>query len=267
MQVKERFLELDFFRGLAVAGMIVFHFFYILDYFEILKSSMFSGWWDVLGQFVRFSFLGLVGVGMVVSYNKVLASCSSGFFWRTNIFCWRAVLRQWRRAGVVLVLALVISLATFLVVGDQYVKFGILHLIAVAIFVLSFFVRLPWVVLIFGVAAIFLGNWLAGFTTDSLFLFILGMKSETIFSIDYFPVFPWISVICFGIFFGNLIYSDEDAGRKTNRRMFLILRGFFGRGFFKPFLFLGRHSLMTYMLHVPVIILFLWIFRIWSGGF
>lgn len=231
-----RFLELDLLRGLAVIGMIIFHLFYLLNYFDVVVSEMFSGWWHVLGQFVRFSFLGLVGVGMVISYSR------SG------------ILRQWRRAGIIFVLALVVSIATLLVIPDQYVKFGILHLIALGIFVLSFVVRLPVIALILGIAAIFLGQWIAGFNTDSLLPFILGAKSETIFSIDYFPIFPWISVVCFGIFLGNLLYAEKEAG--------FNLAGKFSRKIFKPILFLGRNSLMVYMLHVPIIIFLLWVFGV-----
>lgn len=235
-----RFLELDLLRGLAVFGMIIFHFFYLLNYFGVLVSEMFSGWWHVLGQFVRFSFLGLVGVGMVISHNRVQAG-----------FCWKAILRQWRRAGTIFILALIVSLVTLLTIPDQYVKFGILHLIALGIFVLSFVVRLPVFALVFGIVTIFLGKWMAGFTTNSLFLFILGMKSETIFSIDYFPIFPWISVICFGIFLGNLLYTEKGVRWHLEKFVFLPV--------FRPILFLGRHSLAIYMLHVPVIIFLLWV--------
>lgn len=227
-----RFLELDLLRGVAATGMIVFHLFYLLNYFDVVVSEMFSGWWHVLGQFVRFSFLGLVGASMVISYSK------------------HGILRQWRRAGIIFVLALVVSVATLLVIPDQYVKFGILHLIALGIFVLSFVVRLPVFALVLGIAAIFLGKWLSGFTTNSLLLFILGMKSETIFSIDYFPIFPWISVICFGIFLGNLLYAGKFR---------MCLEKFVFQTIFKPILFLGRNSLMIYMLHVPVIIFLLWV--------
>lgn len=243
-----RFLELDLLRGLAVVGMIIFHLFYLLNYFEVMFLQMFSGWWHVLGQFVRFSFLGLVGVGMVISYNKVLGNLPDAQ--RGGIFCWKAVLRQWCRAGIIFVLALIVSFATLLVIPDQYVKFGILHLIATSIFVLSFVVRLPVIALIFGIAAIFLGKWLSGFTTNSLILFVFGMKSETIFSIDYFPIFPWISVICFGIFLGNLLYAGKFR---------MCLEKFVFHMAFKPILFLGRHSLVIYMLHMPVIIFLLWI--------
>src|SRR3989338_3496258 len=99
---QRRFLELDFLRSLAVIGMIVFHFFFILDFYRIYANDMFSGWWHVLGQFVRFTFLILVGICMTISYQR------SHSRWR-----------QIRRGSIVLFFAMIVTLATRIFVPEE----------------------------------------------------------------------------------------------------------------------------------------------------
>ena len=45
MDSNERFFELDLLRGIAIIMMIVFHFFFDLNYFGILQNEMYQGFW------------------------------------------------------------------------------------------------------------------------------------------------------------------------------------------------------------------------------
>lgn len=215
---KKRFLELDFLRGLAVLGMIVFHFFFILDFYQIYSSEMFSGWWHVLGQFVRFTFLILVGIGMVISFER------SHSLWR-----------QVKRGIIVLFFAMIVTLATWFFVPDQYVRFGILHLIGTSIIILSLIVKWHFIALLLAIFAMSLGY----YVRDGIFILF---QNSSIQTIDYFPIFPWIGVVAFGIFLGHNFYTKE------------IARPNFGFLQKVPLMFLGRHSLLIYMLHVPIIL-------------
>lgn len=224
--VKKRFLELDFLRGLAVLGMIIFHFFFILDFYGIYPSEMFSGLWHVLGQFVRFTFLILVGIGMVISFNR------SHSLWR-----------QVKRGLIVLFFAMIVTLATRIFIPDQYVSFGILHLIGTSIIILSLIVRWPFFALLFAIFAMSLGY----YVTDGVFILFHNSSVQTI---DYFPLFPWIGVVALGIFLGHIFYAKERAQPKFN-----LLQKI-------PLVFLGRHSLLIYMLHVPIILAVLFAFGV-----
>lgn len=283
---EKRFLELDLLRGVAVVGMIVFHFFFILDFYGVKESAMREGGWEVLGQFVRFTFLGLVGVGMVISYGRVVAGGR-----------WLAISRQWKRGTVILIAALVVSLATYLFLGEKfYVRFGILHLIAVSIFFWSFFVEWKWAVLVLSLVSFWAGGWSfgkgfgvilnsgagggfgfgAGFGAGGGFGEWLGSFSyflragagfgaqgvSAAQAIDYFPLFPWMGIVGVGIFIGHL-YVD---GRWFKRAHAVVgVGGFPGRvlrwfvGFVGVLQVVGRYSLAIYLLHVPLIVLGLWI--------
>ncbi|MFA5821050.1 MAG: heparan-alpha-glucosaminide N-acetyltransferase [Candidatus Gracilibacteria bacterium] len=198
----------DTLRGLAVLGMIVFHVFFILNYFQISPNDMYAGPWLVLGQFVRFIFIGLVGVSLYLSnspYNK-----------------------QFFRGLKILLCAALISLVTYFFAPDEFVRFGILHLIGVGVILLSPFANSRRLSLTLGLLSLVMTKFLPNFP------YLPGL--------DYFPIFPWISLIFFGIFLGPFF-------KKINLRLPLVD-------------FLGRHSLLIYMIHIPIIIGTLIVFQI-----
>lgn len=251
-----RFPELDLLRGLAVVGMVVFHFFFILDFYGVKENEMFSGWWHVLGQFVRFSFLGLVGVSMVISYERV----SGGR--------WRALLRQWKRAALVFGCGIVITIVTRFAIPEVFVRFGILHMIGVSIFLWSFFVEWKWVALGLSLLSFWAGGWfewlgvadfglsLSDFGINRLGLFFL--KDTELQSIDYFPLFPWTGIVGVGIFIGRVFYGGKgrwareiEASSATGADSYMSMN--------RAISFIGKKALLIYLLHVPVFVGVLWV--------
>ncbi len=235
MNVRKRFFELDLLRGLAVIGMIIFHLFFVLDFFDVLKNDVQRGWFYVLGQFVRFTFLGLVGVGMVISRGRIFAAGGR----RREMF-----FRQWKRALIVFACGMIVTFATYLVIPEFFVRFGILHLIGVSIFLWSFMLGSKWAVLFLSLISLWLGGWIYGDGPIDLFM----MEWFNAYTLDYFPLFPWVGVVGLGIFVGELLYPHGHA--RFNLQ-------FANGGFTKIFLFLSKRSLIIYMTHVPMIILLL----------
>jgi uncharacterized membrane protein len=87
------------------------------------------------------------------------------------------------------------------------------------------------------------------------------LRRPDYYASDYFPLIPWFGVVLLGLFLGNTLYSEN------------------GRNFFLPdwgdllpfrFLqFLGRNSLLIYMIHQPILYglaFFLSIARFWWIG-
>lgn len=226
-----RFIELDIWRGLAVIGMVVFHGVYILNYFGVVSQQLFQGGWELFGNFVRFSFLLLVGISMAISYRNGISRGETIFEIRR---------RQIKRSLIVAFAALLVTVFTFIFFPEGYVRFGILHLIAVSIFVLSFVVERRYRALIIGISIFIIGQF-----------FVWPIFAG---ALDSFPIFPWMSLPALGIFIGYFLYGwlqrnplDEDLAR------FPLL---------VPVVFLGRHALKTYVLHVPILLLLFWLFRI-----
>lgn len=242
--MNRRFAELDVLRGLAVIGMIVFHAFFILDFYGVRESDLRSGIWHGFGQVVRYLFLGLVGIGMAISYKRFLAGgVGRSGLWRK----WQGMRWQWRRAILVFASGMLVSLATVIFLPEAYVRFGILHLIGLGIFVLSFLMWNRWLVLVFAIFSFWLGYFGNLESLDFL-------RVDSYRAIDYFPVFPWIGVVALGIFLGYFLYPNGQSKFHFD----------FANPLFKPVLFLGRHSLLVYLLHVPILVALFVLLRIMS---
>ncbi len=164
----------------------------------------------------------------------VLISGMSSRFSRSNL---------WRGAKL-LVVALALELVTwFLRMPD---RFGVLHLLSVSMLCYGAAERFPnvlparaepWIYLGLG-ALSFLATRLIKLPTDIFWMF--GWYGDDFFSSDYFPIFPWIFVFFFGAWLGKL-----------------VVEGRFPKWFYSfkmPFFpLVGRHALLIYVLHQPVL--------------
>ena len=72
------------------------------------------------------------------------------------------------------------------------------------------------------------------------FLAVLGFPGPGFWSSDYFPVIPWVFLYLCGYFLWRLIGSRQRVMDKL-------------RPGIRPLAFLGRHSLLVYLLHQPVL--------------
>jgi uncharacterized membrane protein len=248
----KRFPEIDLWRGVAVILMVVFHVFFVLDFYGIVKNEMRSGFFEIFGDFVRVSFLLLVGISMAISFQKVFVAAENR---------WSAVFRQWKRAFIVAVCALLVSFVTFFVVPDTYVRFGILHLIAVSIFILAFFAGSKWSSFVFAVFSFILG-----YVLKDCSLLILPVCGNGAVALDYFPIFPWIGFAALGIFIGRIFYVEKVGGFVLESlRTFISGGAVFGL-VLKMVSAIGRQSLLIYILHIPVIIAVFVLFGVISFG-
>lgn len=232
--VRNRYLEIDLLRGIAVILMIVFHFFYISNYLGVTASDIKSVFWVIIAKVVQFSFIGLAGVALSISKNR------NGNFH----------LKQSKRGVLILCGGFLVTLFTWIFTPDRIVIIGILHLIGLGILLFQFLARkkffslaLGLFVLIFGLAIQDMG------TVHSVVLEVIGFEAKGFHPLDYFPVFPWASVMLFGIFLGNLIYKNGEK-----RFGIFDKADISGNWVVKFMALLGRNSLLIYLVQFPVII-------------
>jgi uncharacterized membrane protein len=234
MKPLERFNELDVWRGIALIGMILFHSVFLIDYLGYREFSYFQGIWHVMARFVQFSFLLLVGISLHVSYQRsIILKREKSYF----------LFQQLKRGLLVFLCGLLVTLFTWYFAPDDYVRFGILHFIGVSIILLTFFADKPFIALFVSGLAVVITPLVSHSTTSVPALLALGFRYP-FQSIDYFPVFPWIAIPAFGIFLGSLMYQNYE-------RRWEILKMF---SFNNPLAKLGRHSLLVYLLHVPLLL-------------
>lgn len=176
-----------------------------------------------LGQFL---FLGLVGVSVFLSTRGFKEQLSRGvkIFW-----C-----------------ALLVTVGTYLVFPHSYVRFGVLHLIAVSVPLVALLKgRERWALL---AAAFFYGvSFLLPETGGPSSLGIpFGLPPAGFSSLDYFPIFPWMSVPFVGLWIASKVYAER---KETGLAVFAKVPGI---------TWLGRHSLAVYLLHQPILYFSLW---------
>lgn len=235
--MQKRFIELDLLRGLAVVGMIIYHLFYVMNFYGVFEQEMREGRWQILRIIVQFLFIGLVGISMQISWQK--SSKSRAKFYK----------KHWRRAVIMFALGMLITLVTWFVIGEGYVRFGILHFIGVAILCASFVVGHKFLLLLLAIVSFWIFWWTKDIHSSSIILHALGTELTGTYSIDYFPISKWLPLVFVSMFFGEVFYTDLDLAVKRFR--------FLRKLKLNTIYFLGRHSLIIYLIHVPLIILIL----------
>jgi uncharacterized membrane protein len=244
----KRFWEIDALRGLAIVMMVFFHLVCDLDYFDIWAVDRHSGLWPYFRCVIATMFILLVGVSLTLSSSRAK---------KAQVIGGKPFTSYLKRGLMTFSLGLLITLVTRLFLRERFVVFGILNFIGVSIVLAYPFLELRFRNLVLGVLLIALGMHLWQFTFEFPWLVWLGFKSAQIYqTIDYFPILPWFGLVLIGLFLGNLLYPDYT--RKFN---------LYDLSDFPPIrslCFLGRHSLIIYLIHQPVLLALLFLFAILS---
>ena len=77
----------------------------------------------------------------------------------------------------------------------------------------------------------------------------LGLSGVPFSTFDFFPLIPWSSVVFLGVAVGHWMYPGGERGFDIQKREIDVFNRF--SGFVE---FLGRNSLLIYLLHQPVLI-------------
>lgn len=226
---KSRLEPLDLARGLALVAMAIYHFAWDLEFFGYAAPGMTAvGGWKLFARCIASSFLIIVGISLYLGHADRL---------RLRPFL--------RRLALVAGAALAISLVTWLAVPGGFIFFGILHQIALASLLGLLFLRWPWPLTLVVAALVIAAPWYLRSTFfDAPVWWWIGLSSHDPPSNDYVPLFPWFGAVLAGIAFARLA---RGSGLIEKARVEL-------GGWSSPFQFIGRHSLVFYLLHQPVLI-------------
>ena len=232
-----RYWEIDLVRGIAILMMIIFHTVFDLSFFSMYPFNVYSGFWRYFAFATASLFLLVVGVSLTISRARAAPALS-----KTSL----ALKFVYRGAGIFL-LGLLVTLCTWLYLGKGFVVFGILHLIGVSVIISPLFFRLKKYALVAGLFFIITG-WFFATLTGPIWLLPLGIHPATFSSVDYEPIFPWSGMVLIGMGLGEFLYPGGvrkfalPAVPQDTLRLLTL-----------P----GRHSLLIYLVHQPVIILLL----------
>ena len=233
--VSQRIWEIDFLRGLSIILVVGYHLLYDLGAYVGIKR--FLGWstdlttpaWLVAQHFFAGLFIVLSGTSSTLS--------------RSNV----------RRGLRLLAVSLVITAITYIYDPSEAIWFGILQLLAfsILIFGLAFekaraFTCAAWGVFFLGLGvAVHLLKKNISIPFDWLLPF--GIHGPDFSSFDYFPLIPWFGVFLIGAALGKSVYAPRKS----------LLPWHLPQNFVNV---AGRHSLLIYIIHQPVILAVLYVF-------
>lgn len=228
---------LDTVRGVCILSMVAYHGMYdLVDIFG-LPSAWYTGLPGYIWQqSICWTFILLSGM------------------------CWQLSRRHVKRGLLLVGCGAAITLITWLVMPSQRILYGVLNLLGLSALLLipldKVFRKIPaWAGLV-GALLLFaltknvsrgslgfeglvlcrLPRWL--YATD--LLAVVGFPSPSFWSTDYFPLLPWFFLFCAGYFLWSLL-------DKSPRAKELLRPGL------RPLSFLGRHSLVIYLIHQPAL--------------
>lgn len=225
-----RIPSLDIARGMALAGMVAFHAAYDLQNYWGWDIDVFHGGWNLLARTTAATFLLVSGMAVARSEEHMRALPPSAR--------WR---RRFARFGILLLFALCVSAATFVLNPRTAVVFGILHLLAVSRLLLPLFASLRAGNIVLGAVCIVWG-WSGPWAASTSLAVPLGFVPLGFMSVDYFPLLPWFGVPLIGM--GML---SIPAGR------YLAEHPLSFHPWMMPLAWIGRRSLIVYLLHQPLL--------------
>lgn len=224
----KRIAELDILKGIALILMIINHIAFDLSEFFAVDFSAFDSFASVAGKTSAVLFMTVCGISTTIGKRNI----KNGL----------------RLLGLAMVLTLVTAVFDRIAGTEICIKFGILHFLAFAMIISCGVKKLP-VPVIGGlaVACFALGKLFLSILVDFPFLYPFGLRTSQFYSGDYYPLFPNLCFVFLGIIIGKTIY-------KTRKSLFKRQPGLI-----KPLCFFGRHTLILYFVHQPIILAVLYI--------
>ena len=237
-----RYECIDILRGVAVIFMIIFHIFYFPNKYGYKEFNYSTDILQLTARIAQIIFITLVGINIYLSYKN--SETKNKYY-----------VKQLNRILKLVFLAIFITLFSYFIFGDSFVKFGILHFLAIASLLLMLFVDNQKVII--GVIFLTLIIKVLISYDKQIFLFIpkkiafvTGFYSRYS-AVDHFPIIPWISYVCLGLLIGKYI-TDKDFKINTPE----IYHKLKDSGALKGLQWCGKKSLEIYIIHWVLLYVF-----------
>lgn len=240
--LKERINLIDEARGVCIILVVVYHLFYSMTM--------------VFGMEAFYEIFGVMRIYQpILPAMFILISGISFQLSRSNV----------KRGLILLLISAAITVILLIFMPKMVIWFGILHFLAVMNIgfglIKKYIDKIPaaFGLIVFAVLFILTYNVHRGYIgiegiwsytlpealyqTD--FTAPLGFYTENFRSSDYVPILPWVFMFLIGTIIGRYANNLPPSLKKTHIR---------------PLAFVGRHTLIIYLVHQPVIVAVLYLF-------
>ena len=208
--------ELDSLRATALVMMLILNFVTDLNHFGIMNTETGDQWWW-LARIAASLFVGISGVSYFLAHRLEYDFTKTSGRTKRLIF--------W---------AFVITIITYIFEPSAYVRFGVLHLLALASIVAFPVARKPEFAL--GIGLILL---IIPLSSNSNLVW-LGLRETGFIAVDYFPLNPWLGIFFIGLALASRIYPE---GKPLTEIQWP-----------EKWLWFGRNTLTIYVIHQPILI-------------
>ena len=236
MKESIRYNVLDFIRGLALLGMIVVH-----TLMNMVHQFEYEIEWYVKIEDIFYQYGGSIFI--------LLAG-----------FCWSLSKNNFKRGIMMLVISAVISWITIMAMPENTILYGVICLMGTASLLMILFDKIlkfvnPYIGFITGSVLFIITKWsdygYVGIGDIEFFRYpeswyannftaYLGFPEKEFASADYFPIVPWFFVFVVGYFLYGIFKKNNWFGFLKPHTL-------------KPVEWVGRHSLIIYLAHQPII--------------
>ena len=209
---KSRYEVLDQLKAIAVILMVLFHLSYDLSIFSFIEIDHKALSFRIWPKIIITLFLICMGMNLRITHLKKIR--------------WDGIKKRIKKLGI---LAVLISIATYIIFPSNWIYFGILHFIAFASIVSLPFMRFPKLSLLLGVAVII----------PSLFFgFKYPFISLSAAAVDHVPPLPWLGVVFIGFYLNSIGFERIAVSNYPGK---------------SAMNFLGKYSLEIYISHQAIL--------------
>jgi uncharacterized membrane protein len=214
---------LDIVRTIAITLMVIFHFIYDLKLFSYIDWDTPDGFgWRQFRWVIISLFFLCLGISLTFAHkNRVQGK------------------KFLIRFAQIFSAAILISVATYLAIPQNWIFFGVLHFLAFASCVAIWFVNMPKISFAIGISIILIG---AVQLLPSRWPFYVFFDNLPHYTNDYVAIFPWLGLVFIGVTIAHTKWFLEDPLCRKNADPHIWL------------IWPGQHSLSIYLLHQPFMV-------------
>lgn len=249
---QNRFLSLDIIRGICIILMILDHFVLMVLKVNLVEPGNTLFWLDLINfckSVINNQFRKII--------RYIVISC---FFIVSGISCSLSK-NNWKRGVKLTIMAILITVITYSISFfsdfNIRVEFGVIHFYAACVLIWYLINKIDlYGIQIICYAILIIASLIILVFTPTLsssnILLPLGIPKEGyIYQFDYFPIFPWISIFLIGGLIGENYFKTKEA--KEN---------IIAERLFAPLIYVGQHGLGIYLIHLPLLIILIFIFKL-----